>query len=253
MGEDPLDTFQRELRGQLVAAARTQATAPVGVQRVPALAIRVAAVAAVAALLSIGFVLVRPSEALADVFEITRRDNEVILEVVDLVEDPDSIIQQLSSDLDLEARVEAVPVPDQMIGEIIAVGSLGSLEPTIEESADGTVSTIRLPVDGGGPLIFEYGREANVDEEYAATRPDPSCADFVGRTVSDARADLLDAAGTVQFESVNSDGSVTEELNINNVDPNAIVVQTFFTSSDTLFVDVSFGAIEFTPHPNCVP
>ncbi len=253
MGEDPLDTFQRELRGQLVAAARSQAIEPVGVQRVPALAIRVAAATVVVALLSIGFILLRPSEAFADVFEITRRDNEVVLEVVDLVEDPDAIIDQLSSDLDLEVRVEAVPVPDQMVGEIIAVGSLGSLEPTIDESADGTVSTIRLPVDGGGPLIFEYGREANVDEEYAATRPDPSCADFVGRTVADARADLLDAADTVQFEFVNSDGIAIPSLNMNDVDPEATISQTFFTSADTLFVEVSFGAIEFTQHPNCVP
>jgi len=177
----------------------------------------------------------------------------VELLVIDLVDDPDEIVAQLSKELNLGAEVLAVPVADHMIGAIIAVGSLGSLEPTIDVSANGTVERILLPEDGEGPLIFEYGRRAESGETYAASSPDASCADLYLQPVDRVQAQLREVASSVRYELINANGTSITDIALSELPEGSIIVRTSFLDAETVLLEVAIETPTEPPHPNCEP
>lgn len=201
-----------------------------------------------------GLLLAVPSDkAAADVFEISRRDGEILLSVVEVVDDPQSIIDQLAEEVGLPAEVFAVPVPEPLVGSIIAVGSLGTLEPTFVGSADGTITEIRLPEDGSGPIIIEYGRLAETGEEFMATIPDERCASFFGLTIDGSLDDLSELASAFQYQLNLPDQTVMTEVRLDEIPTGARIVAISFIEQDKILVEVQIGELPEPRHPRCQP
>ena len=251
---DDFEIFERDLRSQLVraAAAQEDVATPVETARRRPLVLAAACVLLVGI---IGGLLVatQSREAAAEVFEITRRDGEIVLSVIDVVDDPQSVVDQLSREAELEAEVFAVPVPDDLIGAIIAIGSLGSLEPEFDATTDGTITQIRVPEQGGGPLVIEYGRPAEDGEFYRATSSDPACARLFGKDLADAVEELDRLASSTQFQLNLPDGSARTEVPLDEIPEDARIIEVSFLGPNHLFVEVVTGELPEPRHPNCRP
>lgn len=246
-----LDDYQERLGRQLVAAAyRKRQQAETGRSGVPRLLI-LAVVVLVVAVATVGLIAIPLRPAAADVFVITRLEDEVQLAVVDIITDPAEVESQLENELNLTTELRAIPVPPQLEGKIIATGSTGDVSPEVTFDVDSTIEQIILPEGFNGDLLIEYGRKSQSDEPYEATTTDPICSELWARTLAETKTRLAKLAVTVRYETIDTDGFATIDVSASQIDPSYRLIDIAYLATDEVLVTYA-GDLDVRPiHPNC--
>lgn len=232
-----LDDFRNELGRELVAAAYRTNKPPARARTSglrPSRVIGAVATLVVVAVAALGVLVARPDSASAQVFRIRTVETGTILDVIDIVEDPDEVVDQLQNEIDLAAEMFAVPVPNQLVGQLVAVASSGDSMPVTVFNDVGTVERVELPTDFEGTLLIEYGRPADGAEFYAATLTDPICADLYGAPPADIIDTITSLATEVQFEVVDKTGRVTVDVPVGQLPAAGGLVDITYLNSQSL-------------------
>lgn len=265
------DDYLTALRGDLLDAARHQASERPSPERIEPRArpladasappanqnpsrermetrTRVLVAAAVLVVTVLAVNLVRTPASSAEVFRVTETATEITFDVVNLVDDPAEVSDQLTAVLGVPATTVAAPVADHLVGRLTVTEfeDIDTSQTTVD--ADGTITQIVIERDAI-PTSVEvvYGRPALDNEPFAATSPDPRCVDVFGLTLNDAQPFLDEIATTVTFAtfSANADND--------SPDPELVVVQILFVDNSTLVVTLAPSTDDVNPHPNCAP
>lgn len=250
-----LDDFKSELERELIAAAYRTNSAPALASRPRGFQFTriLGAVAAVAivAVTALGILVARPDSASAQVFRIRTIDSRTILDVIDVVEDPDEVVDQLRTEIDVDAEMFAVPVPNQLVGQIVAVVSTGDVSPATTLNELGTVQQVELANDFDGALLIEYGRPAEGSEFYIATVTDPICATLYGQPPAEVATDARALASDVRYEHIEADGNVVADVSINELPSTSGLVDIAYLNRDTIIVTFSANPVEQPERTEC--
>ena len=172
--------------------------------RSPALAMSFAGVLAVVAAT---LVILWPRAEPAQAFTITQTDGTVRVEVANLVTDPDAATAQLQ-DAGLNATLQAVPVPDGLVGYVVSLSLSDGGEVEITRDTRGVTA---FEVERAGDFVVHYGRPAADGETYIATQASLHCAAWRGRRVGDIRSEIENTLETIRWQMFNtSDNRLTE-------------------------------------------
>lgn len=236
------EQFLAELEGQILNAAaregrtrdRRRAARPLP---------RIAAAAAVVAVVAAGVLVARPDTAAAGV-EITREGPDLVVRLTDLESDPEEI-ERAVADAGLDISIVDKPVGPSLVGRFL--GSSGTEMPPLLEVVEGDPSSgftgFRIPANFDGSLTLRIGRPAVAGEEWAilsdATAPGEvlACESVVGSTLAEV-ADVVASDGA-QLRVMNLDtsrwvhGDPVEELG------EAIAVRVSSPSPEVVWVDIS--------------
>lgn len=250
-----LDDFKRELGQELVAAATRRLPAgkrrqrPFGLAMRPLAAVAGFVVVAMTAVIAIG--LARPEPASAQVFEITRTDGNIVIAVVDIVDDPQEAITQLQLEANIDAEIFALPVPTELVGQIIGIGSSGDIAADTERTADGTISKIVVPENFDGALLIEYGRPAEPDEFYAGSLPDTVCAELWSKTPGETIDRIQEISSVQRFEAVDERNVTNTNVSFESIDPTYRLTRISFLSRDVVIVTYAANVDRQPRHRNC--
>ncbi len=244
-----LDEFRSELERELIAAAYRKTHAPEPIRRTAfglTPIFGAAAAAMIAVVVAVGIFLAIPETSSAQVFRIERFDTGTTLDVVDVVNDPDEVIAQLRDEADITAELFAVPVTDELVGQLVAVGSTGNVAPNNTLNKLGYIDQVHLTNDFEGILVIEYGRPADGDEFYAATTTDPICAELAEMTPARAVAQLQSNADDVRLELIDRDGTLDTHLTADDIPPTSTLVNVVFLNTRTLVATFQDGTTDPT-------
>ena len=242
---------RHHLRNKLVPAARRRqhpATSDRFALR------RVAPILAVAALLVVAAVgsLLRSDPVGAEVFRIeTLSDGTVVIDVISAIKDPDRCCGARAAGFTVS--LEAVPTPESLVGRIVAASAEpvpGNQDPNLStEIDDQRVVQLRAGPGTLGAVTIFYGRSAAEGELYTANDTVPGCADLAGQQVTDEiRQRIIDDYGPrIRWKDL---GPPLREIQEDEVDADAVVVQIIGLSSDAALVTVGETA-EFQDSMTC--
>lgn len=162
---------RREVQGLIPAPVRSQA-------RIIAVAAAALLVVAVASVVASGS---RP--AAADTFRVEIDGEELVIEVVGRIDDPDAAAAELERN-GLSVDLVGVPTPPSLVDVIVSV-SFESVEANIDRQ-DGRVRSVRIPRNVSESLTVRYGRAASQFEAFEATESVPDCGTYSGKLVTEA-------------------------------------------------------------------
>ena len=204
---------------------------------------RVAPILAVAALLVVAAVgsLLRSDPVGAEVFRIeTLSDGTVVIDVISAIKDPELAAAELDA-AGFTVSLEAVPTPESLVGRIVAASAEpvpGNQDPNLStEIDDQRVVQLRAGPGTLGAVTIFYGRSAAEGELYTANDTVPGCADLAGQQVTDEiRQRIIDDYGPrIRWKDL---GPPLREIQEDEVDADAVVVQIIGLSSDAALVTV---------------
>ena len=196
-----LDRLGRHLQD---AAIERVTVPPRQRHRLPALAVSLAGVLAV---IAASLVVLWPRAEPAHAFTISRTDGTVRVEVSNLVTDPEAATAQLQ-DAGLNARLRAIPVPDDLVGYVVSLDIHGGLEVEVTRRSRGVTA---FEVTGTGFFVINYGRHAAAGETYGASQSSHYCAAWRDQRVGDLRSEIENSIETIRWQMFNtSDYRLTE-------------------------------------------
>jgi len=249
-----MDKFRHELGAELKAAAYRQAAPAVSTpsQRRhvnPALGLVAAGILIVVA--AVGYSIARPTTAQADVFAISRIDGRYVLEVVDVVTNPEEVVAQLDSELGIESELVAVPVSDDLIGRLLVASTTGDVIPQLVRDIDGVITRIILLEGFNGTLIIEYGRRIEPGESYVMSLPNPACGELWGQTATESAARLEQIADNIGYETEDERGISTTGVDFEDIDPSYRLIDITNIDPHTIIVTYAAEPTLRPRHPNC--
>jgi hypothetical protein len=243
-----------ELRRQLLDAAARRArdaatTAPTpadgpgratGRRWAPTVAVAVATALAIA--LAAGVLGTEARPAAADTFEIERDGEDLVIDVVGRVDDPDEAARELRA-VGQEVVLIGVPAAPTMVGVVVSA-SAEITEPRVEVR-DGRVESIRVRRDQPHLLTIRYGRGATGGEAFEATESIPNCRSFAGEAITPERVQRIERAHgpQVRWQQVGAEGVGPVEES--EIDDDATFLDILPLSGNTVMVVVTDG----TPAP----
>ena len=126
----------------------------------------------------------------ADVFDIQQRGTSVEVTVIELIDNGDEALEELS-EAGLEVEVVMVPVSPSLVGRLVGVHSLdgGDLDLV---SVDGVAVESFVIEVGAGRLMIEIGETAEGDETYLFSQEPALCVALAG---PQSARDVRDALG----------------------------------------------------------
>lgn len=230
------ERFLGELRGALVAAARTHlgeegdgpgpvgtggtsedgGPAPVGHLdgrgRPRRYAVLLTAAAAVV-LVVVGAVLFRGSSAPASAdVEVIRQGDDLLVRLTDLRNRPEEI-EAAAREAGIDLRISEAPVGPSNVGRFVtAEGTEPPREIQVDAERNNTFTGFRIPVGWDAPVHLVLGRPAREGEEYvitsdALTFGEPlECRPLLGLTVTELRRELGEG-WRVRWETVTPTGT----------------------------------------------
>ena len=182
-----------------------------------------------------GLAVTRPEHA--EAFSITVADGVVEVEVHAPITDPSLPVQQLQA-VGVRAGFIEEPTPATLVGEITAVSLLEG-EPDVR--FDGS-KVAYFTVRAGDKLTLHIGREAEPGEIYVATEPQPECARWRNRALSEVRGDIESAYESLRWQLF--DGRVVTEIS----EPEAA-----YFVQDVLPLDATSGLVLVSLVPDALP
>lgn len=205
--------------------------------RLPLLA---TSLAGVLALVATALVVLWPRAEPAHAFTISRTNGTVRVEVSDLVTDPEAATAQLQ-DAGLNARLRAVPVPDQLVGHVVSLDVHDGAEVEVTRSGRGVTA---FEVEGTGFFVISYGRPAADGERYLSTQSSLYCAAWRGQRVGDLRSEIKSFVEIIRWQMFNtSDYRLTD---LPEPDANAFV-------QDVIPLSAQESIIIVSDHKNSLP
>lgn len=214
-----MTSHRDQLRTALVEAAGRQITAHERRRRLARTGAAVVAFLAVTAGAFIGLNTIESEPASATTFEIQRTGDEIFIEIIGRVDDPEVARAELAA-AGIDATLEPQAAAPSLEGVIVAAEA-NALDTLI---ADGTrVEQIQLGAADVQLTIF-YGRLAEPGEAYIATESTPNCAtDYARRPVTALVAVIeADHGPVVRFQRIIATGA--EELSADDLTEQDIVV-----------------------------
>ena len=230
--DDMADQFVQA--GYRRLAQKSQATLRPGQRFAPAVAVFAAIAVVVTGTLA--WTALRPQPVSASVFEITIRENQIDLAVVDLITQPGDAETQLSVEAKISAELRALPVPQELVGAIIGVGTSDSVEPIISRAPDGSIDHITLLAGFSGSLLIEFGRAADPGETFVAMTEDQSCSQLWGFNPAEALGGLTDLAPTIRYETLNEQLLRRTDVPLDEIDPQYQLASIQFLDTETVIV-----------------
>lgn len=179
---------------------------------------------------------VRPQPVAAHPFKIIYLEHEIRLEIVDLVEDPRGAEQKLGEELGIDIEFVAVPTPPELLNEVGGAFGSGTTTIGVEFDEAGRSESITLPQVIDGKLSILYGRDALPGEPYHFTVTSPQCGELWDQTPQESVERLDGLAGTVRYDTYDSDYRFTSEVPFTEIDPDYRLIDTMFLSDDKLLV-----------------
>lgn len=205
------------------ASARERRRSPV-----PAMSL-----AGVLAVIAVTLVILWPRAESAQAFTITHTDGTVRVVVSNLVTDPDAATAQLQ-DAGLNARLRAVPVPDNLVGYVVSLSVLGVVDVELTRNANGVTD---FEVAGDGFFVVNYGRPAADGETYVATQSGLQCAAWRNQRVADILTEIEGAIEVLRWQMFNS--STLKLTAVPLPDADAFVQDTVPLSANSAIIIVS--------------
>lgn len=217
MNESDFDEFRNQLGRELHEAAGRQVDQRAsGSKRNNRIRVGVV-IGLLLTLLSFGAVsFLGPESVAADVFLINRQDGQIRVDVVGLVNNPESAVNQLRAEAGVTATIDAVPSPPALVGRILTVETTIS-EVSFEIGPTG-VSEIVFDEDFRGTLSIEFG-------SFSDSLPETYCAVLWGRTAADTVDIVGVSANQVRFQQIGEDLALREVAGPEEVNPEYRLVE----------------------------
>lgn len=242
-----MSDHRSRLRDELVAAATRRTEAPhlsgrPGQARNDTLSRRLlgaaAAIVLVVALMVVALITVDERRAAANVFEVSRSGGDLVIEVVDVIDDPTEATRELAN-AGFSVRMRDRAAPPWLAGGVVAVHmSAGTAAVTTEGSR---VTSFRIPGGADEPdVTIEYGRAARPGERYEVSDSVPDCATFSGEPLVQVFDRLRTHYGPdVEIQEIGAAGAAI--IDRDDVATDAEVIDVFPLAADAVLVIVTDG------------
>ncbi len=238
MTQDLAD-FEKQLGEELVAAAYRIMEARHERSRTRRLMpIMAGAVATIVFVMLAVFLVteIRPTPVTAQPIEVIHLEHEIILEIVDVVDDPRAAEQELQEELGIDVTFEAVPSPPELVNQVTSALNWGSTTVRFELGENGRYERFILPKTIDGAMIVYYGRPALPGERYMNSITSPICRDLWALTPAESAPLLPQYADTIRYDIMDTNYQYYSELSIAEIDPNYRLIETTYMSDNELLV-----------------
>ena len=203
------------------------------------------ALAGALAILAVALVILWPQAESAQAFTITETNGIVRVEVSTLVTDPDAATAQLQ-DAGLNATLQAVPVPENLVGYVVSLGLADGVEVEIARDSNGVTA---FEVAGTGSFVVQYGRRTTDGETYVATQSSLYCAAWRDQRVGDILTEIESSIEVLRWQMV--DASTLQLTELGEPTANAFVQDVIPISARESIIIMSDEANSFPTTGEC--